>query len=192
MKKTIIEEIWEIRGLVDEGILFGKPEKIIDAKQRMDKLSKDATIFNTETTLSMGNKYRYRSHQEQDGLKNAMNIIQNMQCIYNRFVKGEDCSAKFGLKPQSILEHVWLMRAMIDDLKVKLLKVGTFERSHLELMEVIQQAVEKCVEVYGRSISNFDEYKALISIREEIIDTRKELFGNARLINSFEDYSQKY
>ena len=192
MNKNIVKEIWEIRGLADKGIYECNPELIIKAKESMNELSVDGEIYDVETALTLGAKHYYRFQRDEDILRNFNSIILNLQSIYDRFVKGEDVSAKFGTKPKSILEYVWVLRAMLDDIFYTYKKNPALAMEKIELMEVIEQTINKCVNEFSAILTKAEDKNALQEIRTQILVLRKKIFKDKRLVKDFDYFRENY
>ena len=118
--KEIVREVWEIRGLADKALLEGKIGSILEAKERMSLLN----IKHNPESFAVCGHFDYGTDLEvvKEGRKsNWKHINDNLDAIYARVFNRDEVSVKFVGKDKfnSIVEWVWLLRAMWDDLLFK-------------------------------------------------------------------------
>ena len=157
---TSIEEIWNIRRLVDDAIISKDKELIKLAMQRLEVIYPDL-INLSETTRSFHRAYRTEDEKLEDKRENADKLLNNMNSIYDKYVNGKrNVSIKFGEQPRSIATAIWVARAMLDDVRNKAKKP--------EFIEIIS------FKLYGRyqkslSLTSLIEIKVCINYQIEFL-----------------------
>lgn len=190
-QKIIVESIrgvWEIRGLVDKGIQEKNNSYIIETKEKMEELN---TLFNEdEFTLKsctllgvdrcFSEDFFINRQRNQDArLRSLKHLNDNMNAIYGKYVNNEKVSIKFSEEEiVSILEWLWLLRAMWDDLldKVSIRKIDELEaRNIYKLIIKDLKNLERMRPAYniGDDIAYISEIKKII---DEVEKTKSQIY----------------
>lgn len=180
-KKIIVESIrgvWEIRGLVDKGIQEKNNDNIIEAKEKMEELNsllnedefilKSCTLLGVDRYFSEDTFRNIRRNQDAR-LRSLKHLNDNMNAIYGKYVNNEKVSIKFSEEEiDSILEWLWLLRAMWDDLLVKVNNGKIDELEARNIYKLIIKNLENLRKM--RPAYNIGDDIAYISEIAKIID----------------------
>lgn len=191
----LIERVWKIRGLVDEGILKHDKAMIEEAKEQLF-LCYNHLIQTTGASRSFNTGYWNDEEKHKDKCRNVNKLILNMTAIHDKYVNAnKEVDITFGEEPKSIITTLWVARAMLDDVlnKSTKFKFKSKQRELLEIMESVQQAIENCrSEASNPYVYNDKERKFLCELRMQILEIREELFGDQQLVQGFAYHSRNY
>lgn len=191
----LIEEVWNIRGAIDNGIKHHDPELIKLALDKLENCYKNNHFQYTNASCSINFAYWTDEQKRRDKFENANKLMKNARNIYDKYVNGnKDALISFGEQPKSVITTLWVARAMLDDVqnKVGKKKFENRQRELLEIFESIEQAINKCIHEADTHAYVYEERKFLSELDIYLQQIRKELFGDQQLLTGFAYHSQNY
>jgi len=192
---SILEEIWQLRGEIDEGIKSHDAELIKKSLERIRELFDNNALTKTEGSCSFNVAYWTDEQKRRDKFNNAFFILNNASRIHKRYVgNNKEISISFGEQPKSVITTLWVARAMLDDVDNKIGKKKYLNRQRelLEIFEAVQQAINKCDCEIDSHHYTYEDRHFIGELRMHLKQIRKELFENQQLLTGFAYHSQNY
>ncbi|MFQ6752556.1 MAG: hypothetical protein ACLRFL_03230 [Clostridia bacterium] len=196
--KTLLQELWEIRGEVDDAIINDNKDLLLNAKERMEQLEYDRYRMGSMTLNTIGTSYLELQKGDANKRNNFTKIRNNLDIIMYKYIYMQDVSVKFG-KIESIAELIWVARAMVDDFirKSRIAKNSNNHKNdnnYLLLIDSVEERIAHYFHGYGRwhDMLSHAEYLYLGDILQFVRKVRYEYYGDRQVEKGFDLVSQDY
>ncbi len=184
--KDLVTEIWEIRGMVDLAIENKDTDLFYEAYERYMKISETKSYLKSYVLDTIGKEATSHDEKIADRQANWDRLTFNLGTLLARVQTGKYTFIPYG-KAKSLLDIIWLSRAMFDDCGFASENLSEEERILIRLTAV-QDELAYC---YHNVPCYADEQVAIMNIRKEIKETREKLYGN-KGASLFDAESQMY
>lgn len=202
----IAGEILEIRELANKGIQEKNNDYIIEAKERMEELNTylHEDKWRLEYCGLFGAEWNYRRNGDDwyqickdDRVRSWEHLHENMNAIYDKYVNNKKVSIRFSAKEKekySILEWLWLLRTMWDDL---LFKVGNGKVDELEARSICNLIIKQLDDLYDEYYGFPPEDRigtsaAIRKFKEEIKKAKSKIYRVEIDEKEISDYMKDY
>lgn len=181
--KNLVTEIWEIRAIVDQAIENKSQELFFEAYDRFMKISESGMHLQSSSLNTMDKKIESRDEEVADRRANWDRLVFNLGMLGARTTE-KYVEIPYG-KAKSLLDVIWLARAMFDDC--------CYSARTDRVLTRFAAMEDKLAYVYHNlKYDSLDEQKAVLKIREEIRNSREYYFGNRIEPSLFDSESSCY
>ena len=178
MKKTILSDIWRIRGEFDVALLKGDASKILALKEEYEKLIEDKNYLD-EVFDAYGDGRRTVTKKKDVLAVYKKEIAVDLDWAYKKIVSPEQCLKGkkvdvFGTK-STLVSDIWSIRASYDDFLLNATNSKSYDEK--ENMALGKEILER---LYNLKVKNLylPEIKSFI---KEVKEAYINFYGNKTL-----------
>ena len=184
--KNLITEIWEIRGMVDNAIVNKDADLAVRAYKRFMQLSDNKAYLDSFSASTKGRGGTF--DEKEDKEKNWNRLAFNLNYQVARAIGENVIDLPYG-KAESLLDVIWLSRAMFDDC----INASSNKKEEEKILIRLTAVQDKLSSCYHEIRSSYPQEKtAIMAIRQEIEEARWNVFGEKATPSLFDTESSCY
>lgn len=173
-EKNLIQQIWEIRGKVDDAVMHQKYVLLDDYRAKICSIYDNKQHLYTGASYTLGKYTDPTIESDYHRNMNFLNICNNIIRIEKAYTQKTNDSVVAD-KQNSILEYVWVFRAIYDRLKYRLENNKLKVPYDLVLITETIAKIQMCMN--ENSCLTDDEYRSLSSIKHKFEELQKQVFN---------------